>query len=434
MNDVMVRMLPLSQSVESLSPYPWPRLRALLGGVTPLRNGPALDLSIGEPKFGVPAVAGPILSEAVDEWGRYMASDGTPVLRQAIADWIVRRYRLAPSAVDPERHVLPCCGTREALAMSLLLLDSRRCGSKSFVLMPDLFYPPYEAAACVAGLEPIYLPTSPESDHFPSLAALEREEGANELLSRTAAMFLCSPSSPQGTIASHAYLSRLITLCRRFGILLLLDECYSEIYRDAAPVGGLEVTMSMPERSFDNVLVFNSLSKRSSVPGLRSGFVAGDAAVIAAFRRLRSYSCVAMASPVQKLSAALWSDEAHVAETRRRYRANWDAAAGPFSRLFPFDPPAAGFFAWLDLSSCRLDGEAATIKLWAEEAIKVLPGRFLSRDTASGQNSGAPFIRIAMVHDAEVTGNAVGRIVRCLGKIVGSPGTDASAVLTSACG
>ena len=300
--------------------------------------------------------------------------------------------------------------------MSLLLLDNRRCPSKSFVLMPDLFYPPYEAAACVAGFKPIYLSTSSESDHFPDLAALEREEAASELLSRTAAMFLCNPSSPQGTIARHEYIRRLITLCRRFGILLLLDECYSEIYRAVAPAGGLEVTMSMPESSFDNVLVFNSLSKRSSVPGLRSGFVAGDPALIAAFRRLRSYSCVAMASPVQKLSAALWSDEAHVAETRRRYRENWDVAAGLINRLFPFDPPPAGFFAWLDLSSCRLDGEAAAIKLWSEEAVKVLPGRFLSRDTASGRNSGAAFIRIAMVHNAEVTKNAVGRIVRCLGK------------------
>lgn len=408
----MAPMVPLNEAIEALSPYPWPRLRSLLAGVEPPPGLATIDLSIGEPKFAVPAMTSPILNEHASEWNRYTAADGTPALRRAIADWIMRRYPLT-SVIDPDRHLLPCCGSREALAMSLMIFDNQRCGIKREVLIPDPFYPPYEAAARVAGFNPVYLATSAQTHDLPDLEALRREEEVTGLLTRTVAMFLCNPSNPQGAVASPQYLRDLIALCRRFGIALLVDECYSEIWLDAPPAGALEIADTCDGR-FENVMVFNSLSKRSSVPGLRSGFVAGDPALIGVFRRLRSYTCVTMADPVMKLSAALWADEDHVAENRRRYLQNWAAATGRLGQLFPVSTPKAGFFAWLDVSRVGLDGERAAVRLWAETAIKVVPGRFLSGAGQAQDRAAASFIRLALVHPADVIATAMDRLVACL--------------------
>ncbi|EWY35752.1 aminotransferase [Skermanella stibiiresistens SB22] len=405
--------LAVNDRLGRLSDYPFTRLASLLAGITPRANVDPVIMSVGEPQHAPPALIDEVLRGQAHLWGKYPPVAGTPEFRGAAARWLGRRYGLPSGMIDPDRMVLPVAGTREALFLaSLLAVPESKAGRRPAVLLPNPFYAAYEGAAVMAGAEPVFLTTTRETGFLPDLDTLEPD-----LLDRTALFYLCTPSNPQGAIADRAYLERAITLARRHGFVLAVDECYAEIYDAEPPTGVLEVAATMPDTGtaggsgpLANLLVFHSLSKRSNAAGLRSGFVVGDPDLIALFSRLRSYSIAGTPLPALAAAAALWDDDAHVVENRAMYRAKFDAAQAALAGRFGFQRPAGGFFLWLDVG----DGEAATVKLWREGAIKVLPGAYLTRPDADGVNRGSSFIRIALVHDAATVAEACTRIAKIL--------------------
>lgn len=395
--------------LDLLTDYPFTRLANLLAGVTPRANTAPVLLSVGEPQHPPPALIDETLRANTAGWGKYPPVGGTPEFRAAAGAWLGRRYGLPDGLFDPERSLLPVSGTREALFMlGLLAVPPQKAGRQPAVLMPNPFYAPYEGAAVLAGAEPVFLSATRETGFLPDLDAL-----APELLERTALVYLCTPANPQGAAASAAYLAKAIGLARRYGFVLAVDECYAEIWLDTPPVGALQVAAGLPHggNPWANILVFHSLSKRSSAAGLRSGFVAGDPALIGRFSRLRSYANAGMPLPVVAASTALWNDEAHVEENRRLYRAKFAAAEAELQGRYGYYRPDGGFFLWLEVG----DGEEAARRLWAEGAIRVLPGAYLSRNNPGEPNPGISFIRVALVQDAETIGRACAAIVRILG-------------------
>ena len=341
-------------------------------------------------------------------WGRYPPPGGTPELRQAIADWLTRRYGLPAGMVDVARHLLPVAGTREALFdAATVVVAQPGAGKPALALLPNPFYQVYVGAAVVNGAEPHFLPADRRTGFLPDFNAVDAPTWA-----RTALVYLCTPANPQGAAASLGYLKDLITTARRHGAVVAIDECYAEIYRETAPPGGLQAAKDLYDGKgdpFANVLVFHSLSKRSSAPGLRSGFVAGDARLIELIARLRSYGGSSIPLPIMTASAALWREEKHVAAVRARYNANFDAAAQVLHNRFGFFRPAGGFFMWLDVG----DGERATRALWEKGAVKVLPGRYLARGEGEA-NPGRNFVRVALVHDLDITREALQRVAAIL--------------------
>jgi N-succinyldiaminopimelate aminotransferase len=395
----------LNPRLEALSDYAFRRLALLLEGIEPADDLAPIDLSIGQPMHPVPRLLSETLHAHDHLWGRYPPVNGTPEFRHAVAAWLTRRYHLPPGALDPERHVLPCVGTKEALFMiAQAVVPERKAGCTPAVLMPNPFYNVYLGAATIAGAEPVLLSATAATGHLPALDDL-----APELLERTAALYLCSPANPQGMAADLDYFRRAIELARRYDFALIVDECYAEIYTRAPPVGALEAAAGLDGR-LDNVLVFHSLSKRSSAAGLRSGFVAGDPALLAAFARLRSYGAAVQPLPILAAATALWQDEGHVVASRAIYQAKFDLAERCLAGLFNYVRPDGGFFLWLDVG----DGEAVTRRLWSEAAVKVLPGAYLGRPDAGGRNPGSPAIRVALVHDLATTEAALSRLVERL--------------------
>jgi len=395
--------------LDLLTDYPFTRLATLLSGITPRANMAPVMLSVGEPQHPPPALIDEALRANTAGWGKYPPVGGTPEFRAAAGDWLARRYALPAGLFEPERSLLPVSGTREALFMlALLAVPPSKAGRQPAVLMPNPFYAPYEGAAVLAGAEPVFLSGTRETGFLPDLDAL-----TPELLERTALFYLCTPANPQGAAASAAYLAKAIRLARQYGFVLAVDECYAEIYLDTAPVGALQVAAGLPQgdNPWANILVFHSLSKRSSAAGLRSGFVAGDPVLIGRFSRLRSYANAGMPLPVVAASTALWRDEEHVVENRRLYRAKFAAAEAELQGRYGYYRPDGGFFLWLEVG----DGEEAARRLWAEGGIRVLPGAYLSRNNPGEPNPGERFIRAALVQDAETVGRACAAIVRILG-------------------
>ncbi len=386
-----------------LPAYPFPRLRALLDGLAP--GASAINLSVGEPQHPFPAFVPDILERARADYGRYPPMEGTLALRQAIVGWLARRYGIASGALDPDRHVLALNGTREGLfSACLALVPAEKKGHKPAVLIPNPFYQAYAGAAVAAGAEPVYVPALRSHNFLPDFASLPAS-----LLDRTAAVYLCSPTNPQGTCAGREDWRTLIGLARRHDFVLFADECYSEIYDRVPPVGALEACAP----DFSNVLAFHSLSKRSNLPGLRAGFVAGDPTLIARFLKLRQYGGASCPLPDQAVAAAAWADEAHVEDNRARYRVKFDLAERIVGGRFGYYRPAGGFYLWLDVK----DGEAAARALWQNAGVRVLPGRYLGHDAVEGEshtNPGFAYIRVALVADAEVTETALRRLVECL--------------------
>ncbi|MDA1325758.1 MAG: aminotransferase class I/II-fold pyridoxal phosphate-dependent enzyme, partial [Proteobacteria bacterium] len=274
----------INDRLDRLGDYPFDRLRALLDSHAPRINEPVLSLALGEPQHTPPAMVKEIINETADLWGKYPAVLGTPDFRQSVKGWLTQRYELDEAMVDPDTNVIPVSGTREALFMIALTCVPERIGGKQpAVLMPNPFYQVYLGAAALSGAEPIFVPATAETDFLPDYEALDPD-----LLARTALAYYCTPANPQGTVAPLETLIRLVELAREYDFVVLFDECYSEIYSDQAPPGGMSACAALGG-SLDNVLVFNSLSKRSSVPGLRSGFVAGDAELMRSFKRVRDY-------------------------------------------------------------------------------------------------------------------------------------------------
>ncbi|MCB2100751.1 MAG: aminotransferase class I/II-fold pyridoxal phosphate-dependent enzyme [Rhodobacterales bacterium] len=393
-------------NLDRLTDYPFDRLRTLLDGLQPPQGRAPLMLSIGEPKHAPPALIAQAVSADPSLWGRYPPIQGTDDLRQAIADWLVMRYGLPKGRLDIGRNILPVAGSREALFLvAQTVVPRRKHGRAPAVLMPNPFYQVYSGAAVMAGGDPVFLPATRDSGYLPDLDAIDRTT-----LDRTALMYLCSPANPQGAVADLDYLTRAIGLARRHGFVLAVDECYSEIHDGQPPAGALQACQVLDDGSFANVLVFHSLSKRSSAPGLRSGFVAGDGALVPLFRRLRTYGGASLPLPLQAASAALWRDETHVAENRALYQAKFDLADRIVGGRFGHARPAGGFFLWLDVG----DGETAARDLWTRGGLRVLPGAYLARDDQSGANPGQPYIRVAMVHDLATMEDALTRLVAIL--------------------
>ena len=380
--------------LDQLTDYPFQRLTDLLGSpATP----DSLVMSIGEPQHPPPALVAKVLAEQGAGWGKYPPAQGSADFRRAVADWLNRRFALPEGLVDVDKGILPVAGTREALYLIAQTLITP--GDKSLVLLPNPFYQVYVGAAVMAGGEPVFVPGAHGPASQPDYSTLP-----DAVLARVKLAYLCSPANPQGSVADMDLLKRTIELARRWGFVLAVDECYSEIWDREQPTGALTACAQLGGGT-DNVVVFHSLSKRSSVPGLRSGFVAGDVRVMAAFARVRSYGGAATPVPILAAAAALWRDEAHVDENRALYRAKLDIAERVFGTKCGFVRPAGGFFLWLDVG----DGEKAALELWRQANIRVLPGRYLSRGDV-----GDRFIRVALVHDLATTERALSAMARVL--------------------
>jgi N-succinyldiaminopimelate aminotransferase len=369
--------LPLNPLLERLQPYPFEKLRALIGGHTPNADLRPINLSIGEPKHPTPALVKDALTRGLDGLAVYPATAGTPELRQAIAGWLERRYGIPRPAADGE--ILPVNGTREALfAFAQTVLKP-----KAKVVCPNPFYQIYEGAALLAGATPVY--GEPES-----------WEGV-ELL------YVCSPANPTGKVLDLQGWKRLFELSDRHGFAIASDECYSEIYFDKPPIGSLEAAFKL-NRNYERLVAFSSLSKRSNCPGMRSGFAAGDPALIKKFLLYRTYHGSAMSLAIQQASIAAWGDEKHVIENRRLYAEKFDAVVP----ILKAEKPDGGFYLWL-----KTPGDDADFarRLHREYNVLVLPGSFLARDAAGG-NPGKNHIRVALVASTEECVEAAQRLQR----------------------
>jgi aspartate/methionine/tyrosine aminotransferase len=380
------------------------RTNRLLGEIPPGHKKP-IEMTAGDPKEAMPLFVADKLVEAKELLGTYPKIRGSDALRLSIAQWIGRRYGLSGN-IDPSREVLPVNGSREGLFFAALPAAGRKRVARPLMLLPNPFYQAYLGATYGTGCEPVYLNATATSGHLPDLDQLEQER---DILQRAAAFYLCSPANPQGAVASADYIRRALALAREYDFMLFMDECYSEIYVGEPPIGGLEVAAATPER-FKNLIVFNSLSKRSNLPGLRSGFAAGDGAFLDTLAEIRNLTAPQMPGPVQHASAAVWSEEQHVGVIRQAYRAKFAICDQLLTGRYGYRRPAGGFFLWLDMN--HLGGaEAAALTIWQRSGVKVLPGVYLAHEDRHGTNPGRDFVRVALVHDAATVREALERIV-----------------------
>jgi aspartate/methionine/tyrosine aminotransferase len=383
---------------------PFIRLTELLAPYQP--GKPLITLSLGEPQHPVPDFVAPVLARHIADFGRYPLAKGIEPFRKAAAVWLGHRFTL-PRPIDPESEVLVLNGSREGLffaALTAMRYVGERRG-KPAILMPNPFYPVYGAGARAAGCEQVYLPTTVANGFLPDLDAIDEAT-----LARTVAFYIASPANPQGSIASRDYFTRLKSLADRFGFVILSDECYSEIYTKQAPGSALE--SAGPD--FSRVVAFQSLSKRSNLPGMRVGFAAGDKTFLNLFHELRNVAAPQVPVPLQHVAAVAYGDEAHVEENRRLYRMKFDLADQILGNRYGYQRPQGGFCVWLDTSALGSD-EAVTVKLYKDAGVRVVPGSYLARLQPDGFNPGAGFIRLALVQDAETTAEALHRLVGCLG-------------------
>jgi N-succinyldiaminopimelate aminotransferase len=386
---------------------PFARLRDLLGDAKPGIE-PAIDLTIGAPRHAIPGFIKEVLAQHHGLYQNYPPIRPIPELATAIGQWIERRYDLA-GEIDAEQMILPLMGSREGLFSAVFTARERKDSDHQVVLVPNPFYQVYAAAAMAAQLEPVYLEAPEENGFLPDLDKLSENQ---KLLERTSIMYLCSPSNPQGAIASRAYLEQAISLARAYDFMIFADECYSEIYFGEKPPGILQVAFGM-NGDFSNVVAFNSLSKRSNLPGLRSGFIAGDPVFINKYAQFRSVTCPQMPLPVQYASAKVWSDEDHVIENRALYGEKMDLAEIILKKRFSFKKPSGGFFLWIKMNELG-GGERAVESIWKGCGVKMLPGAYLAKeelDAQGGANPAQNDVRIALVHDLETTREALERIV-----------------------
>ena len=390
--------------------HPFTRLNKLLESVQAGGGNTPLALSVGEPQFTPPAMVQQLIAEQFPLWGKYPQATGTEPFRAAVAGWLARRFRLPPGMVDPARHVMPVTGTREALFhIALSAVPEVGPGEdKPVVLMPNPFYHVYAGAAAAAGAEPYFLNATADNGFFPDIAAIPPA-----ILGRTALAYICSPANPQGSVAPLSYLTDWLKLARAHDFVLASDECYSEIYRGTPPHGALEAARDLGG-TLDNLIVFHSLSKRSSGAGLRSGFVAGEARLIQRQAQLINFGGVATPYPILAAATQLWQDEAHVADYRAKYVENFNAAQDALEDIFGEVRAEGGFFLWLDVG----DGEAAAKALWSEAAIKVLPGGYMARADTAGFNPGQRYIRVALVLEPAEMAAALKRMAPVLKRVV----------------
>ena len=393
----------MNPDLARLQPYPFERLRQLFAGVTPNPALRPISLGIGEPKHPTPDFIKQALTAALfdptSDLAAYPPTAGTPRLREAFAGWLQRRYGLA---LDPATQVLPVNGSREALfALVQTVVDPAR---DAVVVCPNPFYQIYEGAALLAGAEAYYAPSDPARNF-----AIDWDAVPDAVWQRTQLLFVCSPGNPTGAVMPLAEWEKLFALSDRHGFVIASDECYSEIYfRDEPPLGGLEAAARLGRRDFRNLVAFTSLSKRSNVPGLRSGFVAGDAALMKAFLLYRTYHGSAMSPVVQAASIAAWGDEDHVVANRAQYRAKFAQVTPVLASVLDVALPDAGFYLWAGVTGSDTDFAR---DLLAQYNVTVLPGSYLARE-AQGANPGAGRIRMALVAETAECLEAAQRIVQ----------------------
>ncbi len=381
----------MNSRLASLQRYPFERLADLIKGITPPTNKSPIRMSMGEPQHAAPRFVLEALTANLKGLSNYPTTRGTAELRAAIANWATRRFKLNKIKLDPERHVLPVAGTREALfSIAQTVIDRKAHADQPVVISPNPFYQIYEGAALLAGARPFYLKTVEENNYRMDFARVPVDVWPQVQL-----VYICSPGNPTGKVMDRDELAWLIELAEKHDFIIASDECYSEIYFDDAkpPVGLLQVANAMGIADYRRCLVFHSLSKRSNLPGLRSGFVAGDGEVIAQYLQYRTYHGCALPPPTQAASIAAWSDEAHVAENRALYRKKFDAVLKILAPVLDVKKPEAGFYLWPKLPQ---DDETFTRELYARENVLALPGSYLSRQTAGG-NPGANRVRLALV-------------------------------------
>ena len=398
-DEAVAAIMTFPERFSNLPEYAFPRLRTLLDAHAP--GGEIMHMTIGEPRHAMPDFVGDVLAQTVDMFAKYPANHGTPELLGSIANWIKRRF---DATVDPDTQIMTLNGTREGLMNACIALSpEQKNGKKPVVLIPNPFYQVYAVAAVTVGAEPVYVPATAQTGFLPDYAGLPAE-----VLDRTTIAYICSPSNPQGAVAPRDYLRDLIALAEKHDFKIFADECYSEIYRGEAPVGALDVAQSIgadPER----VAIFHSLSKRSNLPGLRSGFVASGPKNIEHMKQLRAYAGAPLSLPAQAVSTRVWADEAHVISSRALYVEKLDMADEIFSGLEGAGAPEAGFFLWLPVE----DGEQAALKLWTETGVRVVPGAYWSRDV-QGQNPGKNYIRVALVAPKTETQRGLIKLRDCL--------------------
>ncbi len=387
-----------------LQPYPFQKFSKILATITPNPECSPIRLSIGEPQHSTPSLIKDALAGSLDGLARYPATHGSPELRGAIAQWIDRRYKVPTP--DADRQVLPVNGTREALfALAQTVIDARTPGAT--VVMPNPFYQIYEGAALLAGASPAFINLMPESGFALDTGALNEDVWQNTQL-----IYVCSPGNPTGHVIPMQEWERLFDLSDRYDFVIASDECYSEIYFDenAPPMGGLQAAQALGRSDYRNLVLFSSLSKRSNVPGMRSGFVAGDAAILDKFLLYRTYHGSAMCPAVQAASIAAWNDERHVVENRRLYRQKFEAVVPLLAEVTEVQMPQAGFYLWL---KTPIDDVEFAKHLYQNYNVVVLPGSLLARE-AHGTNPGRNRVRIALVASLEECLEAARRLRECL--------------------
>jgi aspartate/methionine/tyrosine aminotransferase len=382
-----------------LPEYAFPRLRTLLGDL-PAGHADPIVMTIGDPGHAAPGFVTEEVTRHAARFANYPPNEGAPELLDAIRGWLDRRFGFIAA---PEQ-ILALNGTREGLYNTCMALcPEEKNGQQPAVLTPNPFYQVYAVAALSVGAEPVYINATAQSGHLPDFAALPED-----LLARTAVAYICSPANPQGAVADKAYWRTLLALAEKHDFFIFADECYSEIYRGEAPTGILEV-MAEDGTDPNRVVAFHSLSKRSNLAGLRSGFAVSGTETITRMRLLRAYAGAPLPFPLQMVAARAWSEEEHVVENRALYAAKFEAATEILGNIPGVHIPDAGFFLWLPVE----DGEAATLKLWQEAGVKVLPGAYLARDTADG-NPGDKFIRAALVAPLDQVRDGLTRLRDCL--------------------
>jgi aspartate/methionine/tyrosine aminotransferase len=380
---------------ENLPLYAFSRLRELLDGVKPA--GQEISMTIGEPRHPFPEWVTDIIVKNSAGFNDYPANEGIPELKEEIMEWVQRRYSVT---LDPQKNILALNGTREGLYNSLIALcPEQKNSSRPIVMVPNPFYQVYMASSLTVNAEPYFVEALPQNNHLPDFSAVP-----TDILQRTAAVYLCSPSNPQGAVATMEYWIELLKLAEQYDFIIFADECYSEIYRDRAPVGALEA-LNKIEADPERLVVFHSLSKRSNLPGLRSGFLATGPENLKRLSQLKSYGGAPLPKPLQYAAAAVWKDEKHVKENRKLYAAKYKIADDILSGLDGYTSPEAGFFLWIKVQ----DSEKTCLNLWRETGVRVLPGAYLAQEK-NGKNPGQNFIRVALVAEQKITEEALTKI------------------------
>ena len=392
----------MNPDLDKLQPYPFEKLMQLKAGISPPADKAHIALSIGEPRHAPPAFAMDEMKQHLQRVGSYPLTRGTDDLRQAITQWLTTRFKLNSGSLDAATQVIPVNGTREALfAFAQAVIDR---GSNPVVMMPNPFYQIYEGATFLAGAEPCYLNTTDANNYLPDFDAVP-----DDIWKRCQLVYLCTPGNPTGAVMDIAYLQKVIELADKHDFIIASDECYSEIYFDenTPPPGLLQAAAEMGRDSYERCVVFHSLSKRSNVPGLRSGFVAGDKSIMQKFLKYRTYHGCAMPEFVQYSSICLWNDEQHVKQNRDLYREKFAKVTAMLSGVLNVYHPDAAFYLWPETP---INEEDFAQQLYAQQNITVLPGSYLSRDDNDG-NPGKNRLRIALVASVDECLEAARRIV-----------------------